>query len=494
MSGRWRPYSRPWVIAHRGASGILPEHCLPGYALAIEQGADVIEPDLVASADGVLYARHDLGLARSTDIARRPEFAGYRRLGADGSEDWWIEDLSSAQVDSLCAIQPWPLRPHDRDGVYRVPRFSAVLDLLRMERQRRERPLLVYPELKHPRHFLARGIDVVELLAGDLERAGLTGRDAPVLVQCFDRDCLDQVRERLDVRVVQLSIDLPALDGSPVDGYGVSRQALSTPAGGDFIVAAHALDRVVHAWTFRDDQPLGNLAPVDECAAAFAQGCDGLFSDFPATAIAARSRLRADARAPVRVVNVVGAAIDAYLPALADLRIRVFREWPYLYDGDVEYEARYLQTYSRSPHSLFVLALAGDEVVGCATGIPLRDASAECQAPFLAAGMDLQSVYYFGESVLDRRYRGTGLGHRFFDAREAHARSFPGLRYTAFCAVQRAADDPRRPPLARPLDAFWQARGYTRHGELVTRFVWKELDAEEPVANTMAFWMREWPP
>jgi glycerophosphoryl diester phosphodiesterase len=267
---------------------LLPEHTIAGYALAIEQGADVIEPDLVASADGVLYARHDLGLARSTDIAARPEFAALRRQGADGSDDWWIEDLISTQVDTLRAVQPWPDRGHHRDGVFRIPRFADVLALLLMERRRRERPLLVYPELKHPQHFLQRGIDVVGLLARDLERCALIGPDAPLLVQCFDRDCLDRVRARIGVRVVQLSIDLPDLVGSPVDGYGVSKQALMMPAGAAFIAAAHELGRAVHAWTFRDDQPHAMLSPHGECVAAFAQGCDGLFCDFPATGLVAR--------------------------------------------------------------------------------------------------------------------------------------------------------------------------------------------------------------
>jgi glycerophosphoryl diester phosphodiesterase len=276
------------VIAHRGASGLLPEHTLPGYALAIEQGADVIEPDLVASADGVLYARHDLGLSRSTDIAARGEFSSLRRAGADGSDDWWIEDLSSAQVDSLRAIQPWPQRPHHRDGVYRVPRFAEVLSLLLQERRRRERPLRVYPELKHPAHFLKLGIDLVELLAAEIEAIGMHGAQAPVLVQCFDRECLQRVRARSRLRVVQLSIDLPRLDDAPVDGYGVSKQALATADGAMFVAAAHAEGRFVHAWTFRDDQPHDRLSPHDECAAAYAQGIDGLFCDFPATGLAAR--------------------------------------------------------------------------------------------------------------------------------------------------------------------------------------------------------------
>lgn len=489
---RSRPLPMPWVIAHRGASGLLPEHTLAGYALAIEQGADVIEPDLVASVDGVLYARHDLGLSRSTDIASRPLFSLLKRAGEDGSEDWWIEDLTSAQVDTLRAIQPWSQRPHHRDGAFRVPRFRDVLALLLMERQRRERALLVYPELKHPQHFLKRGIDLVELLAGDLAAFGLAGPQAPLLVQCFDRDCLDRVRARTGVRVVQLSIDLPSLEGSPVDGYGVSKQALMTPAGAAFMAAAHALHRVVHAWTFRDDQPSPGLAPIDECAEAFAQGCDGLFCDFPATGIAARARR--NVASLLRIVTVTGSAISPYLQALGDLRIRVFRDWPYLYDGDIDYEENYLSTYARSARSLFVLAFDGDRIVGCATGVPLRDETANCQAPFVAAGFDVDAVYYFGESVLDHAYRGRAIGHRFFDAREDHARSIPGIRYTAFCAVQRAADDPRRPAQYRPLDAFWTRRGYCRRPELTAEFEWKELDRLSPVRNSMQFWLREWPP
>ncbi len=489
MTLRLRPFPAPWVIAHRGASGLLPEHTLPGYALAIEQGAEVIEPDLVASADGVLYARHDLGLARSTDIAARTEFAGKRRPGADGTQDWWIEDLYSAEVDSLRAIQPWPARPHHRDGVFRVPRFVEVLALLSMERCRRERPLLVYPELKHPAHFLKLGIDVVELLARDLAAARMTGLDAPVLVQCFDRDCLDRVRARSGVRVVQLSVDLPDLGGSPVHGYGISKQALMSTDGAAFVAAAHQLGRFVHAWTFRDDQPHATLSPIDECAAAFAVGCDGLFCDFPATGLAAR----AQTSIALRVVALSGVEILPYLPALAELRLRVFRDWPYLYDGDAAYEAEYLSTYARSSHSVFVLAFDGERVVGCSTGIPLRDETANCQAPFLAAGIDVDQVYYFGESVLDGSYRGRGLGHRFFDAREAYARSLTGIRYTAFCAVERSEDDPRRPAQHRPLDAFWLKRGYRRRDDLAARFEWKELGADTPIANSMRFWMREWP-
>ena len=489
MSPRWQPFRDPWVIAHRGASGILPEHTLPGYALAIEQGADVIEPDLVASADGVLYARHDLGLARSTDVAAHPEYAARRRVGDAGVEDWWISDFRAEEIDRLRAIQPWPGRPHHRDGCLRIPRFGEVLDLLLQERARRGRPLLVYPELKHPEHFAAIGIDVVDRFAAETAARGLAGPQAPVLVQCFDAATLARVRARTALRTVLLSVGLPDVDAD-VDGFGVSKQALlDTPGGRQFIRDAHARGRLVHAWTFRDDQPVAGRAPADECAAAFAAGCDALFSDFPATALKGRSDWRRRT-AGLRVECVSGSAIGPFLPALAALRIRVFRDWPYLYDGDLDYEAGYLKTYSRSPRSLFVLAFDGDTIVGCSTAVPLADENPEFQAPFVAAGFPVEDVYYFGESVLDRDYRGRGLGHRFFDAREARARELGGFRFTAFCAVQRAADDPRRPPDYRPLDEFWRARGYRSRPDLVTTFDWKEVGQDAQRPHPMMFWIR----
>lgn len=489
MSQRWQPHTEPWVIAHRGASGLLPEHTLPGYALAIEQGADVIEPDLVASADGVLHARHDLGLARSTDVASRPEFASRRRVGEDGSEDWWIADFSAAELAGLRARQPWPQRPHERDGCYRLPRFGEVLDLLLLERRRRERPLLAYPELKHPQYFAARGIDLVACLAAELEPRGLTGVDAPLLVQCFDPATLQRVRERTGLRTVLLASALPAVDTPGVDGFGIAKAALVGPEGRAFVRSAHAAGRMVHAWTYRDDQTLAGLAPLDECRKAYAAGIDGLFSDFPATALAARHAWRAG---ELRIECVSGPAIAPWLGALAALRIRVFRDWPYLYDGDAAYEAAYLQTYMASPRSLFVLAFDGDEVVGCSTAVPLADEDAQFRAPFHEAGIDLDAIYYFGESVLDPRYRGRGLGHRFFDEREAQARAL-GFAATAFCAVARGDDDPRRPQDHRPLDEFWRARGYRERPELVAEFAWREPGDPAPRPHRMQFWMRQLP-
>lgn len=486
--------THPWVIAHRGASGCLPEHTLPAYALAIEQGADVIEPDLLPSADGRLYCRHDLYLSRSTDVATRSEYAARRRPGPEGREDWWITDFTSAELATLRATQPWPLRAHERDGVYRLPSFDQALDLLLLERRRRERPLLIYPEIKHPAHCEALGLDPTAALIRELRGRQLLGPQAPVLVQCFEAAPLARVREQAGVRVTLLSVDLPALDAHAVDGYGVSKQALQSADGAAFIAAAHARGRYVHAYTFRDDQLPPDQTAVEEALRAYAAGCDALFSDFPATALRARKRWqREGAAAPgLEVRAVSGADIAPYLPALAALRIRVFREWPYLYDGDLAYEAHYLATYSRSPRSLFVLAWDGAEIVGCSTGIPLSDETEACQAPFLAAGIAPSEVFYFGESVLDARYRGRGLGQRFFDEREAYAQTLGGFAYTAFCAVVRADDDPRRPPGHRPLDAFWRSRGYAPRPDLQAAFEWRELDEAAPSAKSMRFWLRAW--
>lgn len=194
---------------------------------------------------------------------------------------------------------------------------------------------------------------------------------------------------------------------------------------------------------------------------------------------------------PPRIEVWRGAAVTPHLPALATLRATVFRDWPYCYEADdPDYEARYLAAYARSPGSVFVLALDGERVVGASTGIPLTDDDAAFQAPFLARGIDPSEVFYFGESVLLPAYRGMGLGHAFFDAREAHARALGGFAWTAFCAVERAEDDPRKPEDYRPLHAFWQARGYTEQPEMRARLEWKEVGGASPVAHAMRFWLK----
>ena len=190
-----------------------------------------------------------------------------------------------------------------------------------------------------------------------------------------------------------------------------------------------------------------------------------------------------------RIAVVRGAEIAPYLDDVARLRIAVFAHWPYLYQGSHAYERDYLAAYARSPRSVFVLALAGEEVIGASTGLPLLDDTEAFSAPFIAQGLDAGRIFYFGESVLLREWRGRGLGHAFFDAREAHARALGGFDTTAFCAVDRAPADPRRPAGHRDNDAFWRKRGYTRRDGLQVTLPWREAGQGE-VAHTLTFWTR----
>jgi GNAT superfamily N-acetyltransferase len=193
---------------------------------------------------------------------------------------------------------------------------------------------------------------------------------------------------------------------------------------------------------------------------------------------------------PIAVETLAGAAIRAIVPELARLRVAVFRDWPYLYDGDLDYERRYLGKYAAMDDATIVVARDGARVVGAATALPLRRAEAEMQAPFIAAGLAAETWYYFGESVLEAGYRGRGIGVAFFAGREARAAAL-GYRRTTFCGVERPADHPARPAAYVPLDAFWTRRGYTRRPELRTSFTWRDLGATDETPHPMVFWTRE---
>lgn len=191
----------------------------------------------------------------------------------------------------------------------------------------------------------------------------------------------------------------------------------------------------------------------------------------------------------IHVERLTGQALADALDDVARLRIEVFRAWPYLYDGDAAYEAEYLQTYRESADAILVGAFDGDRLVGASTGTPMEDHAEDFGAAFAGQGIPLTDIFYCAESVLLPEYRGHGLGHRFFDAREAHARAL-GRSYSAFCGVVRPEDHPLKPDDYRPLDGFWRKRGYEKVEGAVAEFSWKDLDRDEETVHPLQFWMR----
>ncbi|MEM6589182.1 MAG: GNAT family N-acetyltransferase [Pseudomonadota bacterium] len=195
----------------------------------------------------------------------------------------------------------------------------------------------------------------------------------------------------------------------------------------------------------------------------------------------------------IRVERLQGEALARALPDVARLRIEVFRDWPYLYDGDMAYEEAYLQVYREAEDAVLVAAFDGDDLVGASTGAPMLDHAEDFGAAFGAnSGVGhpgLDQIFYCAESVLLPVYRGQGIGHRFFDVREAHGRAL-GLRYAAFCAVMRPTGHPLQPEDYRPLDAFWRKRGYAPLKGVAAQFSWKDLDEVEESQHLLQFWMR----
>jgi glycerophosphoryl diester phosphodiesterase len=315
---------RVLIIAHRGASGERPEHTLEAYQLAIDQGADVIEPDLVITRDGVLVARHENEISETTDIASRPEFSARRTTKAiDGRSvtGWFTEDLTLAELKTLYARERLPqLRPASAafDGRFRVPTFAEVVALAKA------RGVGVYPETKHPSYFRALGLPLEEPLLAELGKAGWNRADAPVWIQSFEAGNLKELSLRTKVRLVQLV----AAEGGPADG-GSSYAEMTTDAGlaairsyalgigpQKALILAETADGAlratdlaqraadaglhVHAWTVRaenvflspgfkvGDDPAAHGDMAAEVRRLIAAGVDGLFCDFPGLCVAAR--------------------------------------------------------------------------------------------------------------------------------------------------------------------------------------------------------------
>jgi glycerophosphoryl diester phosphodiesterase len=313
---------RPLVIGHRGAPGHRPEHTLASYVLAARLGADFLEPDLVATADGVLVARHEPELGATTDIAARPEFADrHTTRVVDGRPctGWFVDDLTLAELRTLRARERMPaLRPANTrfDGRFPVPTFVEILDLRARLSAQLGRPVGVYPETKHPAYFADRGVPLEPALVDALRRAGLDHPDAPVFVQSFHAPSLRELRSALRVPLVHLvDRDTPELVApaglaavaAHADAVGVHKDLVvpRTATGtlgvpGPLVADARDAGLAVHAFTFRSENA---FLPVHlrhgaaeatlgdgraECAAFLRAGVDGLFADDPAVAVAAR--------------------------------------------------------------------------------------------------------------------------------------------------------------------------------------------------------------
>ena len=313
---RTRP--RPLVIGHRGAAGYRPEHTLASYELAAGLGADFVEPDLVATADGVLVARHEPEIGGTTDVASRREFADRRTSRTiDGVEHtgWFTEDFTLAELRTLRATERIPdVRRHNTiyDGRYGIATFTEILELCgRLS-------VGVYAEIKHPGYFAGIGIPLGPAVIRALADAGLNTADAPVFVESFEPAFLREVRPELKVPITQLVDDEDPLDLTPdglaaiaaySDGLGPAKD-LVIPRDADgklgspttLVADAHAAGLLVHPYTFRNenlflpadlrrgDDPTGYGDVFGEYAAFLAAGVDGMFTDNPDTAVAARDR------------------------------------------------------------------------------------------------------------------------------------------------------------------------------------------------------------
>ncbi len=297
------------VIAHRGASGLRPEHTLESYRLAIEQGADYIEPDLVMTQDGVLVARHENEIGGTTDVAGHPEFAARRRTQTIDGETltgWFTEDFTLAELKTLRARERLPQLRHANtafDGRFTIPTFDEILALATEANRRggRRAPVGVYPETKHPSHFRALGLPLELPLLEALERHGFEPPGAPVYIQSFDPHNLRYLRTLTRLPLVQLlEVELGDLNevATYADAIGIHKP-LATEAA---IAAAHALGLEVHVWTFRaeneflpedlrvGDAPAGHGRLAAEITRYVERGCDGFFTDFPAIGASVRDR------------------------------------------------------------------------------------------------------------------------------------------------------------------------------------------------------------
>ncbi len=296
------------VIAHRGASGARPEHTLASYRLAIEEGADYIEPDLVMTRDGVLIARHENEIGGTTDVSRHPQFAARRRTQVIDGEvvtGWFSEDFTVAEIKMLRARERLPqLRPQNCafDGRFEVPTFDEIMQLVSDANRGRDAraKVGVYPETKHPAHFAGIGLPLEEAVLDALRRHECAAEGSPVFIQSFDPQNLRKLRGMTRLPLVQLlEYELGDLAGiaAYADAVGIAKP-LASAAGVD---AAHAVGLKVHVWTFRAENKFlpedlqSSRSPAahgdldGEIERFLSRGIDGIFVDYPAIGVRARN-------------------------------------------------------------------------------------------------------------------------------------------------------------------------------------------------------------
>lgn len=323
------PAAKPIVIAHRGASGERPEHTLASYELAIEQGADFIEPDLVMTKDGRLVARHENNITETTDVSAHPEFRERRTSKTiDGIKytGWFTEDFTLAELKTLRARERLPLLRRSNakfDGQFAVPTLREVIALAKSASAKTGRTIGIYPETKHPTYFASIGLPLEAALVAELRAADWERADAPVFIQSFEVNNLKALSKLTKVPLIQLM----DAEGGPADGAQPSYAAMATPEGLKAVAAyaagigpakvmvvkndgtvtplvadAHAAGLEVHPWTFRAENfflppglrdginPAGHGRLVEEISRHLAAGVDGFFTDFPYQGTEARDR------------------------------------------------------------------------------------------------------------------------------------------------------------------------------------------------------------
>ena len=320
---RLNPDAAPIIIAHRGASGERPEHTIPGYTLAIEQGADYIEPDLVLTKDGVLVARHENAISETTDVAAHAEFAGRKATKTiDGQKvtDWFTEDFTLAELKTLRAKERLPMLRRANtayDGQFEIPTFEEIIQLAQAQSKETGRVIGIYPETKHPSYFASIGLAHEAPLLKILTQYGWNNAGSPVFIQSFEVGNLQALRRKTKVKLIQLMDS----EGGPADLPGTLYAKMAMPAGLKAIAAyaegigpnkalviprtllgnlgeptalvadAHAVGLAVHPWTFRRENfflPLAHKSGVNPVVAGdlaaeirvfIATGIDGFFSD-----------------------------------------------------------------------------------------------------------------------------------------------------------------------------------------------------------------------